>query len=157
MTRCMIRIGEKYLTRSDLATILLIKDNLGKRPIYFSWSDGGYPDTMLGLTPYLVSQGMVRRLYSAPVKADSNRIIYSQGMGFVNLPRTQQLLSQVYHPDAAARRRPAGWVDKPSDSILRLYYLVYGGYADLLMARGDSAAAAVPDSIANAVYRNLNP
>ncbi len=153
----VIRFGEKYLTRSDLATIFLIKDNLGKRPIYFSWSDGGYPDSMLGLTPYLVSQGMVRKLFPAPVRADSNRVIYSNGMGFVDLERTHQLLTQVYHPDAAARQRPAGWVDKPSDSILRLYYLVYGGYADLLLSRGDTAAAARPDSIANAVFRNLNP
>lgn len=153
----LIRFGEQYLTRSDLATLLMIRDNLGRRPIYFSWSDGGYPDSMFGLTPYLVSQGMVRKLFPAPVQPDGERIVYSDGMGFVDLERTHQLLTQVYHPEAAARDRPAGWVDKPSDSILRLYYLVYGGYADLLMARGDSAAAARPDSIANHVFRNLNP
>lgn len=153
----VIQFGEQYLTRSDLATVLLIRDNLGTRPIFFSWSDGGYPDTMLGLTPYLVSQGMVRKLMPAPVVPDGERIVYSNGMGYVDLERTHQLLTQVYHFDAAARQRPTGWVDKPSDSILRLYYLVYGGYADLLMARGDTTAAARPDSIANAVFRNLNP
>ncbi len=153
----LVRFGEKVMTRSDLATILLIRDNIGKRPIYFSWSDGSYPDGMLGLTPYLVSQGMVRKLFPAPVRPDSTRIIYTNGMGFVDLVRTRQLLEQVYHPEGAARQRPRGWVDKPSDSILRLYYLVYGGYADLLMARGDSALAVRPDSIANAVYRNLTP
>ena len=153
----VIRFGEQYLTRSDLATVLLIRDNLGKRPIFFSWSDGGYPDAMLGLTPYLVSQGMVRKLFPAPVRPDGERVVYSDGMGFVDLERTHQLLTRVYRSEAATRERPAGWVDKPSDSILRLYYLVYGGYADLLLARGDTAAAARPDSIANAVFRNLNP
>ena len=59
----VISFGEEIVDRKDLAVIFLIRDNLGKRPIYFSWSDGGYPDETLGLTPYLVSQGLVRKLY----------------------------------------------------------------------------------------------
>ena len=151
----VVQFGESYLTRSDLATLLLIRDNLGKRPIYFSWSDGGYPDTMFGLTPYLVSQGMVRKLSATPVVTDSNRIVFSQGMGWIDVERTHDLLFNVYHYDAAARERARGWVDPPSGSILNLYELVYGGYADFLVQRGDTAAAARPDSIANAVARNL--
>ncbi|MGE0443542.1 MAG: DUF2723 domain-containing protein, partial [Gemmatimonadales bacterium] len=54
--------GVQYLDRKDLATIFLIRDNLGKRPIYFCWSAGGFPDQTLGLTPYLVTQGFVRKL-----------------------------------------------------------------------------------------------
>jgi hypothetical protein len=151
----VIQVGENYLTRSDIATILLIRDNLGKRPIYFSWSDGGYPDTMLGLTRYLISQGMVRKLSPTPVVADSNRIVFSQGMGWIDVERTHELLFGVYHYDAAARERPRGWVDPPSASILTLYELVYGGYADFLTQQGDTEAAARPDSIANAVARNI--
>jgi hypothetical protein len=153
----VIRFGESYMTRSDIATILLIRDNIGKRPIYFSWSDGGYPDVTLGLTQYLISQGMVRKLSATPVVADSNRIIFSQGMGWIDVPRTQELLFGVYHWEAAARERSFGWVDPPSASILKLYELVYGGYADFLMELGDSAAAARPDSIARAVQRNIRP
>jgi hypothetical protein len=67
------------------------------------------------------------------------------------------LLFGVYHHEAASRERPFGWVDPPSSSILRLYELVYGGYADFLMEQGDSAAAARPDSIARAVQRNIRP
>ncbi|MFI5235797.1 MAG: DUF2723 domain-containing protein, partial [Gemmatimonadales bacterium] len=51
-----------YLEKSDLATLFLIRDNLGKRPIYFSWTDATYPDRTFGLTPYLVTEGLVRRL-----------------------------------------------------------------------------------------------
>ncbi len=153
----VVRFGQQYLTRSDIATFLLIRDNLGKRPIYFSWSDGDYPDTTFGLLPYLVSQGMVRRLMPTPVRADSTRIVYTDGMGFVDLERTQQLLFGVYHPEAAARERPRGWIDPPSGSILQLYGLVYGGHAALLMARGDTAAAAPAQAIADRVYRNLIP
>ena len=78
--------------------------------------------------------------------------------GVDQLPRGwigHSLLFDVYHFDAAARERPRGWVDPPSASILTLYELVYGGYADFLEQQGDTAAAARPDSIANAVARNI--
>src|SRR5690606_27031413 len=54
----VVRLSREYVTRSDLATLLMIRDNLGVRPIYFAWSDGNYPDGTLGLTPYLVSHGL---------------------------------------------------------------------------------------------------
>jgi hypothetical protein len=151
----IVQFGEEYLTKSDIATFLLIRDNLGKRPIYFSWSDGGYPDSMLGLTPYLLSQGMVRRLSPTPIVPDGERIVFDPGMGFVDVPRTKLLLEELYRQEAATWQRPRGWVDQPSMSILQLYYLVYGGYADMLKARGDTAGAAVPDSIAEQVRRNF--
>ncbi len=61
-TACRSRFGADYLMLQDLAVVALIRQNLGKRPIYFSWSDGGYPDQTLGLGRYLVTQGMVRKL-----------------------------------------------------------------------------------------------
>jgi hypothetical protein len=150
-----IRFGQDVLLRQDLATIFLIRDNLGKRPIYFSWSDGGYPDQTLGLSPYLVSQGFVRRLMPRPVEP-SDSVVLTQGLGFVNLPRTRQLLWDVYHWKTAARDRPRGWVDPPSGSILQLYAVVYGGSSEPLAAQGDSAQAARADSVARAVNRELS-
>ena len=64
----VIAFGQDYLTLQDIATVALIRDNLGKRPIYFSWSDGNYPDETLGLSQYLVSQGLVRKLMPKPVQ-----------------------------------------------------------------------------------------
>lgn len=114
------------------------------------------PDRTLGLMPYLISEGMVRRLSPVPVKADSSKgIVFSQGLGWLNLPRTRALLEQVYHWEGAAWKRPRGWVDPPSGSILQLYTLVYGGYADYLLQQGDTAEAARPDSISRAVEANL--
>ena len=63
-----IAFGQDILMLQDLATIFLIRDNMGKRPIFFSWSDGGYPDQTLGLSSYLVSQGLVRKLMPKPVR-----------------------------------------------------------------------------------------
>jgi hypothetical protein len=149
-----IRFGQDVLLRQDLATIFLIRDNEGKRPIYFSWSDGGYPDQTLGLSPYLVSHGFVRKLMPAPVKP-TDTVVLSQGLGYVDLPRTRSLLWDVYHWQTATRRRPFGWVDPPSGSILQLYSVVYGGAARVFEAAGDSTAAASGDAVARDVNREL--
>jgi hypothetical protein len=149
-----LRFGQDVLLRQDLATIFLIRDNLGKRPIFFSWSDGGYPDQTFGLSPYLVSQGFVRKLMPAPV-APNDSIVLSPGLGFVDLPRTRRLLWDVYHWKTATKDRPVGWVDPPSGSILQLYSVVYGGSSQTLAKAGDSTLAARADSVARKVSEEL--
>ncbi len=149
-----IAFGTDYLERKDFAAVFLIKDNIGKRPIYFAWSDGNYPDETLGLTPYLVSTGLVRQLMPRPV-APNDSIVLSQGLGYVNVPRSNKLLWNVYHWQTAAHARPRGWVDPPSSSILSLYAVVYGGMAEVLEKQGDKVRGARADSIARAVMGNL--
>jgi hypothetical protein len=149
-----VRFGQDVLLRQDLATIFLIRDNMGTRPIYFSWSDGGYPDQTLGLSPYLVSQGFVRKLMPTLVQPRDS-IVLSQGLGYLDRPRTTSLLWHVYHWQTATRLRPFGWVDPPSGSILQLYSVVYGGVARSYEAAGDSVRAAKADSIAREVNREL--
>jgi hypothetical protein len=150
-----LAFGDDVLLLQDLATIFLIRDNMGKRPIYFSWSDGGYPDQTLGLSEYLVSQGFVRKLVSKPV-VPSDSIVQSQGLGFVDLPRTEKLLWDVYHWKSAARDRPRGWVDMPSGSILQLYEVIYGGAAKVFATAGQTALATRADSVAKEVRQNLS-
>jgi hypothetical protein len=149
-----IDFGQDVLLLQDLATIFLIRDNMGKRPIYFSWSDGNYPDQTLGLSPYLVSQGFVRKLMPKPV-VPSDSIVLNPSLGYLDVPRTQKLLWDVYHWKSATRDRPRGWVDMPSGSILQLYAVVYGGAAKTFAAAGRKDLAARADSVANAVARNL--
>ena len=150
-----IRFGQDVLLRQDLASIFLIRDNQGKRPIFFSWSDGGYPDQTLGLSPYLVSQGFVRKLMPTPVRP-TETVQLSPGLGYVDVPRTRTLLAGVYHWQTATRERPFGWVDAPSGSILQLYSVVYGGSARVFEQVGDTARAKLADSVARAVNRELN-
>jgi hypothetical protein len=149
-----IEFGQDVLMLQDLATIFLIRDNLGKRPVFFSWSDGGYPDQTLGLSPYLVSQGFVRKLMPKPV-VPNDSIVLNPSLGYLDLPRTKKLLWDVYHWKSASRQRPRGWVDQPSGSILQLYSVVYGGASKSFAAVGQRALAARADSVANAVARNL--
>jgi hypothetical protein len=144
-----IVFGSDILERKDIAALYLIRDNLGKRPVYFAWSDGPYPDETLGLTPYLVSQGLVRKLYPQPVKEGGNIALTS--MGYTDLERSRALLEKGYRWESATRDRPRGWVDAPSASILRLYAIVYGGMAAVFREHGDSALAARADSIAKRV------
>jgi hypothetical protein len=150
-----IRFGGEYLLLQDVMSAILIKDNLGKRPIYFAWSDGGYPDQTLGLSAYLQTEGFVRRLMPAPIQP-SDSVVASPFLGFVNVNRTNELMWNAYHWKTATRRRPFGWVDPPSGSILQLYAIIYGGMAPILEQRGDSVLGARADSVARAVQANLN-
>jgi hypothetical protein len=149
-----IRFGGDYLLLADIISALLIRDNLGKRPIYFAWSDAGYPDQTLGLSPYLVTEGFVRRLMPEPVQP-SDSIVASRMLGFVNVNRTNELMWHAYHWQTAAKRRAQGWVDPPSGSILQLYSIIYGGMSPILAAKGDSVLAVRADSVAQAVQWNL--
>ena len=150
----IITFSQQYITRSDLATLFLIRDNLGKRPIFFSWSDGSFPTT-LGLDPYLVSHGMVRKLMPTIVKPGGS-IRSSEYLGMVDVDRTRALLFGTYHPEAAARSRPFGWVDVPSASILQLYGIAYGGFAPTLRELGDTVNAIKADNITRGVVNAIN-
>jgi hypothetical protein len=150
----VIRFGAQYLLLQDLMTAVLIRDNIGKRPIYFAWSAGGYPDQTLGLSPYLVSQGLVRRVSdSAVVPNDS--VVASAMLGYVDVPRSSELLWNAYHWQSATVQRPRGWVDPPSSSILQLYAIVYGAMTEVYNARGNAELAVRSDSIAAAVRANI--
>ena len=146
--------GNTYLELSDLATIGLIKDNLHTRPIYFSWTAGLHPDNTLGLRPYLVTEGLVRRVNPAPVKP-SKSIVFTPSLGFVDLEQTDRLLWNAYHVDEAARVRPRGWVDPPSASILSIYAVIYGNMAQLYMQAGDTVKANRCEQLTQDVQANL--
>ena len=144
-----------YLERADLAVLQIIKDEVGKRPVYFSTSTGDYADR-LGLGAYLVGEGLVRRVLPRPAApSDSVRLV--PGRGFVNVPRSSALAFGVYHGgETAARPRPRGWVDVPSQSSLIGYAFVYDTMAAALAGRDPTLAAravALRDAIlANTTY-----
>ena len=126
----------------DLATIFLIRDNMGKRPIYFSWSDGGYPDQTLGLSPYLVSQGFVRKLMPKPV-VPNDSIVLSPSLGFstCRAPRSCCGTCTTGKPPRATGPA-AGWTALGLDSSALCGGVRRGGEsrcdrgADALAARG---------------------
>lgn len=149
-----LQFANQYLLLQDLMTAVLIRDNIGRRPIYFAWSTGPYADQTLGLAPYLISQGLVRKLNNGVVSANDS-IVASPLLGYVDLPRTTALMWNEYDWKAAAMARPFGWIDPPSSSILQLYAIVYGGMADLYRTRGETEFAVRADSISAAVRTNI--
>ena len=155
----VLQLQPRTLLRDDLATFQLIRDNLGKRPIYFSRTTGGYPDD-IGFTPYLVTQGLARKLEPRPVRT-SPGLVFDRRLGWVDLERTRELLFEVYHSQSASRRRPLGWIDRPSEGMLVVYGLVYAVYADLArVPQGEWPAspelAARADSLAAAIFANTS-
>jgi hypothetical protein len=148
-------LGRPYLLRADLTVLQIIKDQVGKRPIYFATSSGNYAD-QLGLSAYLVGEGLVRRLEPHPVVAtDSVRRV--EGRGFVNVPRSLALGFGVYRGgETAARPRPRGWVDVPSQNSLLGYVVAYDTIAAAVRERDPALAAralALRDAIlANTTY-----
>src|SRR5881396_3574095 len=146
-------LGRPYLERADVIVLQVIRDQLGKRPIYFSRTVGLYGD-QFGFTSHLEGHGFARALREQEIVA-SDSIKGIQSLGYVNVPRTTQLLFDVYHADAAARTRPRGWVDKPSEGILSLYALTYYTMAQTLQTTpGSGALAARAQALAQSIFRN---
>ena len=149
--------GQGYLERADVVVLGAMRDQLGKRPIYFSRTVGTYADEF-GLTPYLEGQGFARALRTQPLQA-SDSIVALPGFGWVNLARSRALAFDVYHASAAARQRPRGWVDVPSEGILVTYALIYQVLSQALQPKDPAVAtraAAIADSITknSANFRN---
>src|SRR3989442_13051978 len=79
-----------------------------KRPIYFSTSTGNYAD-QLGLSPYLVGEGLVRRLVPRPV-AVGGGVWRVEGRGVVDVPRSAALLFGVFpRGETPPPPPPPGW------------------------------------------------
>ena len=71
----------------------------------------------------------------------------------MNVPRTEALAFQVYHRAAAARNRPRGWVDRPSEGILATYGIVYQALAQVLQKRNPQEATQAL-VVADSIFKN---
>lgn len=144
-------LGRPYLEKAEVIVLQVIKDQIGKRPINFSRTTGFLGD-QLSFTSRLESQGFTRVLREHElVPSDSIKPV--QQFGYINIPHTTRLLLEVYHADAAARQRPRGWIDKPSEGILSLYGLTYYTMAQVVQGTNTAAAARMQE-IAQGVFRN---
>jgi hypothetical protein len=88
-------ITPRTLTRADIFVLRMIKDNTG-RAIYFSRTSGGYGSQELGLGPYLVTQGLARKLVPDVPRAGSRDTMLVPGEGFVDVPRSMTLWDSVF-------------------------------------------------------------
>src|SRR5438445_445265 len=144
-------LGREWIERADIVVLEAIKDNLAKRPIYFSRTVGLYAD-QFSLTGYLEGQGFARRLHGQPI-TPSDSIQPVGQLGYVNIPRSTTLLFDVYHISGAARPRPRGWVDRPSEGILQTYGLMYTALSEAVR-RTNPTIASRALVIADSIFKN---
>ena len=88
-------IEPRTLTRADIFVLRMIKDNTG-RPIYFSRTSGGYGSQELGLGPYLVTQGLARKLVPDSPAPGGRDTMLIPGEGFVDVARSTALWDSVF-------------------------------------------------------------
>ena len=149
-------LGRPYLERADVMVLRAIQDQFGTRPICYARTTATYPDKF-GLTYHLSGQGMVRVLTrDSLVPNDSLQVV--QDFGFVDIARSKELLFHVYHAHTAARHRPLGWIDVPSENIPATYAYMYQ-VLGLTIAKSDPTdamkAIALADSmVSNTSFRN---
>jgi hypothetical protein len=146
-------LGRPYLERADVMVLRAIQDQFGTRPICFARTTATYGDKF-GLTYHLSGQGMVRLLVKdSLVPNDSIQVM--QEFGFVDVPRTKELLFNVYHAHTAARHRPLGWIDVPSENIPATYAYMYQ-VLGLALTRSDPTSAMKAISLADSMVSNTS-
>ncbi len=108
------------LMRSDVLLYFLMRDSWPDRPMYFSRTAGGLPVT-LGFEPYLVAQGLARRVNEVPVSA-SDDVVVVEGEGYVDVTRSAALWRDAFDARHSLALRN-GWVDDASVGIPDLYVM----------------------------------
>ena len=146
-------MGRQYLERADVVVLKAISANRGKRPIYFSRTVGMYAD-QFGLTAYVEGQGFARKLHYEPL-ASSDTIQAIGNLGYANIPRSTALMFGVYHASTAAKPRPRGWIDRPSEGIPALYGLMYQAFSEVVKTK-DPALAAQARALADSIFKNTS-
>jgi len=147
-------LGRNYLERADVMVLRAIQDQFGTRPICFARTTATYGDKF-ALTYHLSGQGMVRLLVrdSLVPKDDSVQVV--QEFGFVDVPRSKELLFHVYHAHTAARHRPMGWIDVPSENIPATYAYMYQ-ILGLALAKSDPTDAMKAITLADSMVNNTS-
>ncbi|MBX6363782.1 MAG: DUF2723 domain-containing protein [Gemmatimonadetes bacterium] len=139
----------KVLIPADVFMTAIITNSIGDRPIYYATTTQTYDN--LSLFPYLIRQGVAFKLNDGPVDPATQPGVvalpenqFSQITGkYLDLPRTNALLSQVFVHSNGFPETWTHWVDKATQGIP--YYYAYAhvavGQADALRGRQAEAQA----------------
>ncbi|HEX6967199.1 MAG TPA: DUF2723 domain-containing protein [Gemmatimonadaceae bacterium] len=133
------------LTRDQIITLRLITDAFPERPVYFV--AGGYGES-LGLTPYLLDQGLVQKLEPHPV-ATTPETPVTTGGGHVDIARTAALWDSVYTGPKSLIAQ-GDWIDAASKASAINYEFVGAMLAEGLSRQGKMKEA---NAVAQTVTR----
>jgi Protein of unknown function (DUF2723) len=127
------------LTRDQIFVLHMIADNSG-RPVFFSTTDGPYPNE-LGLGNYLLTEGMARKLVD-DVPVATRDTVGVPGDGWIDTIRSLALWNDASAPRTLLAH--PGWVDRASVVMPLLYSIRGAVLAEALERRdlpGDTARA----------------
>ena len=142
-------IPPRVFTKADYAVLLMIRDN-PDRPVYFARTSGGYGHE-LGFGPYLVMQGLARKLLQ-DVPTPSRDTLLVPGEGWVDLPRSKALWNDVFEGHKALVAK-GGWPDRASVGIPALYVNTGLILSEALESQGDAAGGRAVMSLTEGVAR----
>lgn len=125
------------ITRAELLIYFLMRDSWPERPLYFSRTAGGLPGD-LGFAPYVLTQGLARRIADAPVIPGRDTVLV-RGEGMVDVTRSAALWRDTFKANRSLAARN-GWVDDASLGIPDLYVITGLGISEAL-ANADRGAA----------------
>jgi hypothetical protein len=126
------------VSRDQLVVLSIIKDSFPERPLFIARSTGGYAET-LGLEPYMLTQGMVRKVMPAPIKEGPGLALVA-GEGWVDVNRSAALWEDSYRGNTALMRLD-DWMDRASANIPFIYVNTAVLIAEGLTRQGETARA----------------
>jgi hypothetical protein len=124
------------ITRAELLIYYLMRDSWPTRPLYFSRTAGGLPGD-LGFAPYVLTQGLARRISEVPVIPGRDTVLV-RGEGMVDVTRSAALWRDTFKANRSLAARN-GWVDDASLGIPDLYVITGLGISEAL-ANADRGA-----------------
>lgn len=138
-----------WMVPSRVFLAAMITTAIDDRPIYFAMTTQAYED--LSLRPYLIRQGLAFKLNNGPVQPDHARGIFEvpdDGSGFtsmvgpyIDLPRTERLLDEVFVHRGGFPDEWGHWADKATTGIPNYYGIAHYGAALVNSIQGDTTAA----------------
>ncbi|MDA0328230.1 MAG: DUF2723 domain-containing protein [Gemmatimonadetes bacterium] len=138
--------GGQYLAPWQRFALTLMIESIDERPIYFASS--GNSAVSLGVQPYLIRQGLAFRLNNGPLSEDEEGEFtrlesspYSPVTGaWVDVPRTQQLLDEVFVHREGMPDNWGHWPDAATIGIPNYYAWVYLSLVQSALQKGDTEA-----------------
>ena len=138
--------GGRFLSPWEQFALNLINESIDERPIYFASS--GNAATSLGLQPYLYRQGLAFRLNNGPLEEVEDLGIvrmdpsaYSAVIGgWTDVPRTQQLLDEVFIHRTGIPDEWSHWPDIATIGIPSYYAWAYLALTQAAMQAEDEPA-----------------
>jgi hypothetical protein len=143
-------VQPQVLDKASVLVLRMIADAFPERPIYLARTSGSYGRS-LGLDPYLIQQGLARKLLPSIPTADRDTVLL-QGEGWFDLPRSRALWTDVFQAPKAIIER-GSWVDRASVGIPYLYISTAANLYEAEMMAGNRPAAEQVMVTAEAIAR----